>query len=150
MERLGIHKLGICKLVNADLCSTGVQALGVFVECVMLRRDALEIGKVEVDSSPIEAVCLLKSAEVVIVFAERLVVKCQNQSDTPQQGGATGKGLIYSVVIADNPGLNSLVQPWAFDGSAASVTELRALPAVHIFRCVLVISNMHVSLLFRA
>lgn len=183
MERLGIHKLGICKLVNADLCSTGVQALGDFVDRVMLRSDALEIGEVEVDFSPVEAVqkaqeqavigskkkqgrvvfvgvtalieaengiCLLKSAEVVIVFPERLVVKCQNQSDTPQQGGATGKGLIYSVVIADNPGLDSLVQPRAFDGTAATVMELRAIPAVHIFRCVLVISNMHVGLLFWA
>lgn len=28
-------------------------------------------------------ICLLKSAEVLIVFPERLVVKCQNQSDTP-------------------------------------------------------------------
>lgn len=56
MERLSIHKLGICKLVNADLCSTGVQALGDFVDRVMLRSDALEICKVEVDFSPIEAV----------------------------------------------------------------------------------------------
>ena len=119
MERLGIHKL-----VNADLCSTGVQALDDFVDRVMLRSDALDIGEVEVDFSPVEAVqkaqeqavigskkkqgrvvfvgvtalieaengiCLLKSAEVVIVFPERLVVKCQNQSDTPQQGGSDWK-----------------------------------------------------------
>ena len=85
----------------------------------MLRWDALEIGKIEVDFSPVKAVqkaqeqavigskkkqgrvvfvgvttlveaengiCLLKSAEVFIVFPERLVVECQNQSNTPQQG----------------------------------------------------------------
>ena len=149
----------------------------------MLRWDALEIRKIEVDFSPVKAVqkaqeqavigskekqsrvvfvgvtalieaengiCLLKSAEVVIVFPQRLVVKCQNQSNTPQQGRTTGKGLVDSIVIADNPDLDSLVQPRAFDGSAASVMELRAIPAVHILRCVLVISNMHVGLLIWA
>ena len=44
----------------------------------------------------------------------------------------------------------SLVQPRAFDSSAASVMELRAILAVHIFYCVLVISNVHVGLLFWA
>ena len=109
MKRFGIHKLGIGKLVNPDLCRTGVQALCDLVERVMLRGNALEVGKIEVDFSPVEAVqepqkqamigcekkqsrvvfvgvaalveaengvCLLKSAEVFIVFPERLVVKC--------------------------------------------------------------------------
>ena len=149
----------------------------------MLRWDALEIRKIEVDFSPVKAVqkaqeqavisskkkqgrvvfvgvtalveaedgiCLLKPAEVFIVFPERLVVECQNQSNTPLQGRSIGKGLVDSIVIADNPGLDSLVQPRAFDGSAASVMELRAIPAVHILRSVLVISNMHVGLLFWA
>ena len=53
---MSIHKLGICKLVNADLGSTGVQALGDFVERVMFRGDAFEIGKIEVNFSPVEAV----------------------------------------------------------------------------------------------
>ena len=69
MERLGIHKLGICKLVNADLCSTGVQTLGDFVDRVMLRRDTLEIGEVEVYSSPIEAV--QKAQEQAVIGSKK-------------------------------------------------------------------------------
>ena len=69
MERLGIHKLGICKLVNADLCSTGVQTLGDFADRVMLRRDTLEIGEVEVDSSPIEAV--QKAQEQAVIGSKK-------------------------------------------------------------------------------
>ena len=69
MERLGIHKFGICKFVNADLCSTGVQTLGDFVDRVMLRRDTLEIGEVEVDSSPIEAV--QKAQEQAVIGSKK-------------------------------------------------------------------------------
>ena len=69
MERLGIHQFGICKFVSADLCSTGVQALGNFVECVMLRSDALEIGEVEVDVSPVEAV--QKAQEQAVIGSKK-------------------------------------------------------------------------------
>ena len=132
-------KTTTCRLIEQGLQASGISLFSNRSGANLLAGIITEYG-----------VCLLKSAEVVIVFPQRLVVKCQNQSNTPQQGGATGKGLIYSVVIADNPGLDSLVQPRAFDGSAASVMVLRAIPAVHILRCVLIISNMHVGLLFWA